>query len=67
MRYLLDTCIYIYLSTDHASLHPDVLALLSEPDTLMCMSAESVPLVRICRSASRKGDAWLVQESDRIE
>lgn len=42
MRYLLDTCIYIYLSTDHDRLHPDVLALLSEPDTLMCMSAESV-------------------------
>lgn len=42
MRYLLDTCMYIYLSTDHASLHPDILSLLSEPDTVMCMSAESV-------------------------
>lgn len=42
MRYLLDTCIYIYLVTDRESLHPDVLALLSEPDALWCMSTESV-------------------------
>lgn len=42
MRYLLDTCIFIYLSTDRDLLHPDVLALLSEPDTIMYISAESV-------------------------
>ena len=42
MRCLLDTCIYIYLVTDRESLHPDVLSLLSEPDSLWCMSAESV-------------------------
>lgn len=42
MRYLLDTCIYIYLSTDPESLDPNVLAMLSEPDAILCVSAETV-------------------------
>lgn len=42
MRYLIDTNIFIYLSTDREGLHPDVLEILSEPDTLMYISAESV-------------------------
>ena len=42
MRYLLDTNIYIYLSTDKDMLNPDVLALLSEPDAILCISVESV-------------------------
>ena len=42
MRYLLDTCVYIYLVTDRDRLHPDVLSVLSEPDALWCISAESV-------------------------
>ena len=42
MRYLLDTNIFIYLSTDHDKLDPNVFAILSEPDTLMYISAESV-------------------------
>ena len=42
MRYLIDTNIFIYLSTDREGLHPDVLAMLSEPDTLMYISTESV-------------------------
>ena len=42
MRYLLDTCIYIFLSTDRDNIYPDVLTLLSEPDAVMCISAESV-------------------------
>ena len=41
-RYLLDTNIFIYLSTDHDKLDPNVFAILSEPDTLMYISAESV-------------------------
>ena len=42
MRYLLDTNIFIYLSTDHDKLDPNVFSILSEPDTLMYISAESV-------------------------
>jgi len=42
MRYLIDTNIFIYLSTDREGLHPDVLEILSEPDTLMYISTESV-------------------------
>ncbi|MBR5159258.1 MAG: PIN domain-containing protein [Bacteroidaceae bacterium] len=42
MRYLLDTNIFIYLSTDHDKLDPNVYSILSEPDTLMYISAESV-------------------------
>ena len=42
MRYLLDTNTYIYLSTDRENLDSDVFSILSEPETLMCISAESV-------------------------
>ena len=42
MRYLLDTKTYIYLSTDRENLDSDVFSILSEPDTLMCISVESV-------------------------
>lgn len=42
MRYLIDTNIFIYLSTDREGLHPDVLAMLSEPETLLYISTESV-------------------------
>ena len=42
MRYLLDTNTYIYLVSDRDSLHPDVLEVLSEPDAVWCISAESV-------------------------
>ena len=42
MRYLLDTNIFIYLSTDHDKLDPNVFSILSEPETLMYISAESV-------------------------
>ena len=41
-RYLLDTNIFIYLSTDHDKLDPNVYSILSEPETLMYISAESV-------------------------
>ncbi len=42
MRYLIDTNIFIYLSTDHDKLSPDVLAMLSEPETVLYISTESV-------------------------
>ena len=42
MRYLIDTNIFIYLSTDHDKLSPDVLAMLSEPGTVLYISTESV-------------------------
>ena len=42
MRYLLDTNIFIYLSTDHDKLDPNVYSIFSEPETLMYISAESV-------------------------
>ena len=42
MRVLIDTNIYVYMSTDPEYLSRDVLSLLKEPDTLIYMSAESV-------------------------
>lgn len=42
MRYLIDTNIFIYLSTDREKLSLDVVELLSEPDTLAYISTESV-------------------------
>lgn len=42
MRYLIDTNIYIYLSTDKDMLSTDVVTMLSEPDAILCVSAESV-------------------------
>jgi len=42
MRYLIDTNIFLYLSTDRKKLHPNVLSLLSEPDSLLYISNESV-------------------------
>lgn len=42
MRYLIDTNIFVYLSTDVDLLSRDVIAILEEPETILCMSAESV-------------------------
>ena len=42
MRYLIDTNIFIYLSTDREKLSLDVVELLNEPGTLAYISAESV-------------------------
>ena len=42
MRYLIDTNIFIYLSTDQEYLSRDVYDLLNNPDTVICISAESV-------------------------
>lgn len=42
MRYLIDTNIFVYLSTDVDLLSKDVMHIMEEPDTVLCMSAESV-------------------------
>lgn len=42
MRYLIDTNIFVYLSTDVDLLSRDVMHIMEEPDTVLCMSAESV-------------------------
>lgn len=42
MRYLIDTNIFIYMSTEYERLSPEVHSLLNEPDTLVYISAESV-------------------------
>ena len=42
MRYLLDTNIYIYLSTDNDWLSNEVYSILDDPSNLLCISAESV-------------------------
>ncbi|WP_455629652.1 hypothetical protein [Parabacteroides sp.] len=42
MRYLIDTNIFVYLSTDVECLSKDVAAIIQEPETLLYISAESV-------------------------
>ena len=42
MRYLIDTNIFVYLSTDTEYLSKDVAAIIQEPNTLLYMSTESV-------------------------
>lgn len=42
MRYLIDTNIFVYLALDTEMLSRDVRAILEEPDTVLCISAESV-------------------------
>ncbi|MDB8997280.1 hypothetical protein PN613_10610 [Parabacteroides distasonis] len=42
MRYLIDTNIFVYLSTDVECLSKDVVAIIQEPETLLYISAESV-------------------------
>lgn len=42
MRYLIDTNIFVYLSTDTDYLSKDVSLIIQEPDTVLYISAESV-------------------------
>ena len=42
MRILIDTCIFIHLSTDMDLLSDDVLAMLEDSDNQICISAESL-------------------------
>ena len=41
-RYLIDTCIFIHYATDRGLLSADVLSILTDYDTVICMSAESI-------------------------
>lgn len=41
MRYLLDTCIFIYLATDHGMLSHNVSNILMDPENQFCVSAET--------------------------
>ena len=42
MRYLIDTNIFIFLATDRSCLSRDVVHILSDYDTQMCISMESI-------------------------
>ena len=42
MRYLLDTNIFVYLATDPELLSPDVMAIIQDPNNVLCMSMESI-------------------------
>ena len=42
MRYLIDTNIFVYLALDVEQLSRDVQAIIQEPETILCMSVESV-------------------------
>ena len=42
MRYLIDTNIFVYLALDIEQLSRDVQAIIQEPETVLCMSVESV-------------------------
>ena len=41
MRVLIDTCIFIHYAIDHSQLSNDVLALLTDYDNTICVSAET--------------------------
>lgn len=41
MRYLIDTCIYIHFALDKSLLSDDVLAILTDYDNTICVSAET--------------------------
>ena len=41
MRILIDTCIFIHLAIDREQLSDDVMALLTDYDNVICMSAET--------------------------
>ena len=42
MRYLIDINIFVYLALDVEQLSRDVQAIIQEPETILCMSVESV-------------------------
>lgn len=56
MRYMLDTNIYIYLTTDKDMLSTDVVSMLSEPDAIWCISAESVRELIVAYNAKGWGN-----------
>ena len=68
MRVLLDTNIFVYMSTDPEYLSRDVLSLLKEPDTLLYISAESVrELIVGYRNKGLCSKRWKTADSPREE
>lgn len=64
MRYLIDTNIFVYLSTDIESLSKDVAALIREPEAVLYISAESVrELIVGYRNKRLCSKRWKSEES----
>ena len=59
MRVLIDTCIFVFMISDEERLSPDVTEILSDYDTELCMSMESVKeLVIAYRSNGFNTKRW---------
>ena len=59
MRYLLDTNIFVYYASDRGLLSRDVLAIITDYDTLLYMSAESVKeLIVAFRNKKLLSNRW---------
>ena len=41
MRYMLDTCTFLYLANDYDLLDEDVIVILQNPENVLCISAET--------------------------
>ena len=64
MRYLIDTNILIYAMADPDLLSRDVAAIIEEPDTVLCISAESVKeLVVAYRNKGLWSKRWRTAEA----
>ena len=66
MRYLLDTNVFIYLSTDREKLNLDVIELLSESDALLYISAESVRELIIAYNNKGLGNKFWKTAEDMV-
>lgn len=59
MRVLIDTCIFVFMISDEERLSPDVATILSDYDTELCLSMESVrELVIAYRNNSFNTRRW---------
>lgn len=59
MRVLIDTCIFVFMISDEERLSPDVATILSDYDTELCLSMESVrELVIAYRNNSFNTSRW---------
>ncbi len=59
MRVLIDTCIFVFMISDEERLSPDVASILSDYDTELCMSMESLrELVVAYRSNGFNTKRW---------
>jgi len=59
MRYLIDTNIFVFLALDAEMLSRDTAAIIQEPDTVLCISTESVrELITGYRSKGLGSKRW---------